>query len=304
MPGYVHGYSSLESKRLHDQAGSVQSLIHNDAVFPAGSRVLEAGCGVGAQTVTLAALNPLVQFTCIDIAEESLQKARALADRKGLTNTEFRQADIFQLPFPDDRFDHAFVCFVLEHLVQPHRALKSIWRVLKPGGGLQVFEGDHGSCYYHPETPAAQKAWACLIRAQRELGGDALIGRRLYPLLLRAGFERVAVSPRMVYLDQSNPAGMDGFVRKTIVPMVAGVREAAREKGFIEPEEWERGLCDLSAVADDEEGVFCYTFFKAMAEKTRRKKLKRASEAPATQNDPIRLRYFPGFFGGSRSRRR
>ena len=56
-------------------------------------------------------------------------------------------------------------------------------------------EGDHGSCYWHPETDASRRAWQCLIDSQAALGGDSLIGRRLYPLLAKAGFSGVKVTP-------------------------------------------------------------------------------------------------------------
>jgi len=52
--GYVHGYDQRESDRLHDQAGTLVDLLHSDTADPPNARVLEAGCGVGAQTVTLA----------------------------------------------------------------------------------------------------------------------------------------------------------------------------------------------------------------------------------------------------------
>ena len=52
---YVHGYDERENERLQDQAGTLVDLLHGDTAYPAGSAVLEAGCGVGAQTVTLAA---------------------------------------------------------------------------------------------------------------------------------------------------------------------------------------------------------------------------------------------------------
>jgi hypothetical protein len=47
---YVHGYDPRESTRLQDQAATLVDLLHADTVFPAGSRVLGADCGVGAQT--------------------------------------------------------------------------------------------------------------------------------------------------------------------------------------------------------------------------------------------------------------
>ena len=50
---YVHGYSEREIERLVDQATTLSELLHHDTFYPPGSLVLEAGCGVGAQTVTL-----------------------------------------------------------------------------------------------------------------------------------------------------------------------------------------------------------------------------------------------------------
>ncbi len=60
---YVHGYAPQERERLQDQAGTLASLLHADTAYPAGSMVLEAGCGVGAQTVTLARTSPGALFT-------------------------------------------------------------------------------------------------------------------------------------------------------------------------------------------------------------------------------------------------
>jgi cyclopropane fatty-acyl-phospholipid synthase-like methyltransferase len=55
---YVHGYSDRENSRLCDQANTLTTLLHHDTIYLPGSRVLEAGCGVGAQTVILARNSP------------------------------------------------------------------------------------------------------------------------------------------------------------------------------------------------------------------------------------------------------
>jgi SAM-dependent methyltransferase len=262
---YVHGYSTREAERLQDQAGAVRDLIHADTGFPAGARVLEAGCGVGAQTVTIAKKSPGAEIVSIDISEESLAAARAAVEKEGLGNVAFMRADVFNLPFPEKSFDHVFVCYLLEHLADPAGALAALRKMLKVHGTITVIEGDHGSCYYHPETAAARAAWGALVEAQARLGGDSLIGRRLYPLLASAGFANVRVSPRMVYCDESKPGLMDAFVKKTIAAMVAGSRPKALELGIIDSETLDRGVTDLEAIADDPEGTFCYTFFKATA---------------------------------------
>jgi SAM-dependent methyltransferase len=118
-------------------------------------------------------------------------------DAAGLTNVRFRQADIFALPFDSESFDHVFVCFVLEHLSKPGEALPLLRTLLRPGGTITVIEGDHGSAYFHPDSDAARQAIACQVDLQRMAGGNALIGRQLYPLLVGAGFGAIRVSPRV-----------------------------------------------------------------------------------------------------------
>jgi len=254
---YVHGYDQRERERLHDQAGTLVELLHGDTSYPAGARVLEAGCGVGAQTVTLSARSPQARFTSIDVSAESI----AVARKRKLANVEFRRADLFAMPH--ETFDHVFVCFVLEHLEQPVQALAPLKAMLKPGGTITVIEGDHGSAYFHPDSAAANEAIQCQVALQRAAGGNSLIGRQVYPLLVAAGFGDVAVSARMVYVDSSRPRLVDGFTRKTFTAMIEGVREPAIERGLITAERFDEGVRALYRTAEDD-GTFCYTFFKGV----------------------------------------
>ncbi|MBI5572508.1 MAG: methyltransferase domain-containing protein [Desulfomonile tiedjei] len=259
---YIHGYSTREGERLVDQATTLTELLHSDTAYPAGSLVLEAGCGVGAQTMTLAGNSPDAAFVSVEISEESLAQARQRAQSLGLGNVAFGQADIFSLPFASGTFDHVFVCFVLEHLSNPQEALAHLGRVLKPGGSITVIEGDHGSAYFHPQSAHATRAIQCLVDLQRRAGGDSFIGRRLYPLLVQSGFCDVRVSPRMVYADASRPELVDGFTRKTFTAMVEGVAQQALSQGLMDEASWAAGIRDLYRTAEPD-GTFCYTFFKA-----------------------------------------
>jgi SAM-dependent methyltransferase len=264
---YVHGYTDRESVRLTDQAQTLTQLLHGDTRYPAGSRVLEAGCGIGAQTVILATNSPQAGITSVDISKESLQRAMGMIKEGGIDNVAFCQGDIFHLPFGEGAFDHIFVCFVLEHLTEPRQALEQLRRLLKPGGTITVIEGDHGSAFFHPKSRFAQKAIDCLVRLQRDMGGNALIGRELYPLLIAAGFCDVHVSPRMVYADASRPALVEGFIKLTFTAMVEGVGDVAQERGLITREDWEQGIRDLYRTCG-KDGVFCYMFFKATGTRT------------------------------------
>jgi len=263
---YVHGYQPRESERLRDQAGTLVDLLHSDTSYAPGSLVLEAGCGTGAQTMTLARNSPGARIISVDISADSLNEAKARVDAAGIANVQFRRTDIFALPFSRESFDHIFVCFVLEHLARPSDALLRLAALLKPRGTITVIEGDHGSAYFHPDSAAARQAIDCLVQLQRMSGGNAMIGRQLHPLLVGAGFDAVRVSPRMVYADSSRPDLVDGFTRKTFTAMVEGVRDGAISAGLVDAETFDAGIQALHRTAEPD-GVFCYTFFKAVGEK-------------------------------------
>ncbi len=263
---YVHGYDRHESVRLKDQADTLVDLLHSDTSYEDGSSVLDAGCGIGAQTITLGRNSPGARITSVDISADSVAEAKAKADAAGLTNVQFQQADIFALPFDSRSFDHVFVCFVLEHLSRPLEALATLRELLRPGGTITVIEGDHGSAFFHPDSDAARMSIRCQIELQRVAGGNALIGRQLYPLLRQAGFDAVRTSPRMAYVDSSRPDLVEGFTKRTFTAMIEGVREPAIKAGMAAPAHFDEGIRALYRTAEPD-GVFCYTFFKALAEK-------------------------------------
>lgn len=79
---YVHGYGIHEMVRLHDQAIALTQLLHSDTTYPEGATVLEAACGIGAQTVTLARRSPKAAITSIDSQKYRwLKRGRQLVRR-------------------------------------------------------------------------------------------------------------------------------------------------------------------------------------------------------------------------------
>jgi SAM-dependent methyltransferase len=246
-------------------ASGLGFLLHEGTRYPTGSIVLEAGCGVGAQTLLLAGNSPHAQFVSIDISPDSLARAQENVSGEGITNVTFRKADIGNLPFQAGSFDHVFVCFTLEHIPHPLVALDNLRKVLRPGGTITVIEGDHGSAIFYPDTKKAHHVIDCLVTLQQQAGGNALIGRELEHLLKDAGFVDVIVSPRQTYASQSIPRSAEA-VKSIFIAMIEGVREQAIAGGLADPEEWDTGIRDLYRTTE-EEGMFCYTFFKAVGRK-------------------------------------
>ncbi len=262
---YVHGYSNEESQRLNDQAKTMAEILHYDSFWEEESSILEIGCGVGAQTKIISTQNPTSHFTSIDFSDKSLLKAEETINSLGIKNVAFKNADVFDLPFKNESFDHVFVCFVLEHLENTEKALAEIKRVLKKNGTITVIEGDHGSTFFYPDSKAARKAIQAQVDLQKKNGGNANIGRALFPLLSNLGFADVKVSPRQIYVDESKPEMVEGFIKNTFTAMIQGIKEEAITQKIITNREIERGIKDLYTTANG--GTFCYTFFKAVGVK-------------------------------------
>jgi len=156
---------------------------------------------------------------------------------------------------------------VLERVRNPAATLSGPRPLLRAGGTITAIEGEHCSAYFHPESEAADAAIACQVEFHRRAGGDAMIGRRLYPLLVKAGFEAVRGSPRMVYLISSKPQLVDGFIRRTFTAVVEGVRESALAAGLTTSDTSDACTRALHRTTEPD-GVFCYAFFKVVARPT------------------------------------
>ncbi|MEM9261251.1 MAG: SAM-dependent methyltransferase, partial [Bacteroidota bacterium] len=104
------------------------------------------------------------------------------------------------------------------------------------------------------------------VTLQARKGGDANIGRRLYPLLQETGFTDIKVTPRQVYVDPSKPTLVEGFILNTFTAMIEGVVEEVIGAGILRKDEVEQGLAGLRRTASGD-GTFCYTFFKAKGKK-------------------------------------
>ena len=262
---YIHGYSQSEAKRLVDQATSVSDYLHYDSVWEDGARVLEVGCGVGAQTVIIAQKNPNVEFVSIDLSEHSLEIARSRVRDLQIGNVDFKLQDIRTISKKQyGAFDHIFVCFLLEHVSNPGQLLESLKTILKPGGTITVIEGDHGSTYFYPDNKNAQKLVHAQVELQKTRGGDPNIGRSLFPLLQKAVYKNIKVNPRQIYVDHSKPELVSGFIKNTFTAMIQGMSEDLLNEELVNTFELEAGIKGLLRTTE-KDGVFCYTFFKATA---------------------------------------
>src|SRR3954462_5490838 len=260
---YVHGYSTVEATRLTRQAHILAEYIHSKALFSPNDRILEVGCGVGAQTLQLATRNPSTQIVSTDCSADSLERAGALIRGHGLTNVKFQQCDAYALPFEDGEFDGAFVCFVLEHLADPEGGLREGRRFLKPGAKLHVLEGDHGATIPWPDDPHIHRLVRAATQYQAAQGGNAEIGRALTPLLRAGGFHSIQVEPCVAYADLERPQWVEQFTRRTFIDMMKSLRDQLAASGLLDQQASQLGVAALERAAL--EGTFSYTFYRAIA---------------------------------------
>ena len=112
----------------------------------------------------------------------------------------------------------------------------------------------------------ARKAINAQTVLQAQKGGNANIGRRLYPLLQQAKFSHIQVSPRQIYVDDAKPVLVEGFTLNTFTAMIRGIRNEAIAEKLLTPTEFQQGIQDLEQTANGG-GTFCYTFFKGQGRK-------------------------------------
>lgn len=162
-----------------------------------GMRVLDVGCGPGTITVGLAAAVAPGEVVGVDRASRSLEQAQALATERGVANARFESADLHALPFPDASFDAAFLHAVLEHVPDPVAALRSVVRVVRPGGVIGVRSPDITVRCLYPPDPVLEAALTLFARFRERIGGHASIGRALRHLLREAGLADVVMTMSM-----------------------------------------------------------------------------------------------------------
>jgi SAM-dependent methyltransferase len=230
---YISGYTERKLIRFLEEIPSLLSVLYHNMVYPPGSSILDAACGSGIQTCYLAGMSPDASFTGIDTSRSSIIKASKLKKKSKLKNVRFRVGDVFELPFEEETFDNVIFSFGLEYVKNPERAVRELKRVLRQGGTLTLISGDLGSCMFWPETSDSLDLWDAMQRAHEFLGGDSSAGRKIYPLLHQTGFRFIHVTPATMYVDANDPKLREGFLTRTMIPLIQEMKPRMLALGLI-----------------------------------------------------------------------
>jgi len=263
---YLHGYSSTEQERLIRQAAFAEQKIFRDVDFSESARILEVGCGVGAQSEILLRRFPKLKIMGIDYADAQLAtlEARINAGELSRDRFEFQKMNAMKMDFADKSFDGAFLCWVLEHIPDPQKVLHEVRRVLREGSVVWISEVLNASFFLDPYSPHTWKYWSEFNDFQFEKAGDPFVGAKLGNMLLNAGFRDIQTRLVSWHLDNREPAQ-----RRRMIEYWTELLFSASPT-LLENERVTQATVDgmkreLEAVSEDPNAVFIYSFVQAQA---------------------------------------
>jgi len=263
---YLHGFSKNEQDRLYRQARFFESTVFGSIDFSKANRILEVGCGVGAQTEILLEKFPHLHIVGIDISDSQLKRARAQlqsAIKKGRLELIKSSAD--DLPFEDNSFDAAFSTWFLEHVQSPREILTEVRRVLKAEASIHLHEVQNATLYMHPYSPATLKYWFEFNDLQWNLKGDPFVGAKLGNLLLDAGFQNVQTEVITHHFDNRSPKKRADFIEEMASVLLSGAPALLKEKK-VEKKLVEEMKEELNLLKVAHDSVIFYSTVRAKAQ--------------------------------------
>lgn len=203
---YIHGYSIEEQHRLVEQADLLAANVHAGLDLSDSRRLLELGCGAGAELGYLCSHYARIDLTGIDVNAGHLAAARehlATLDRN--RSIKLAQANATSLPFPAHSFDTVMTVWMLEHAAHPSAVMAEALRVLAPGGRLICTEVDNATLQLEPFLPVIRDWLGLFNRFRQMMGGDPFVGRRLSELARRLGGRDICSETLPILSSQFEP---------------------------------------------------------------------------------------------------
>jgi ubiquinone/menaquinone biosynthesis C-methylase UbiE len=192
--------SAAETHRLlrQEQADDARPLLLATGLRP-GARALDAGCGPGGISQTMAQIvGPQGHVTGLDLSEVRLSEAARRCAH--LPQVQFVRGDIRHSGLPDASFDYTWSQYVLEYLSDRDAGLAELIRVTRPGGRVVVSEIDGQGLNNWPMPERLAEGARCFQRGLESQGFDLFVGRKLFQSFRRAGLRdvRVHLAPQYV----------------------------------------------------------------------------------------------------------
>ncbi|MBP8726005.1 MAG: methyltransferase domain-containing protein [Saprospiraceae bacterium] len=260
---YLHGFSSEEQARLHLQNDILGPHIYEFIRLDQVSRMLEIGCGTGAQMRYVMQNYPQVHITGIDLSAEQLSSARVhLEAETAFTNRyALRQGQGNELPFATASFDCALMVWVLEHVQNPEALIAETHRVISPGGWLYLTEVFNNSFQHYPQSPALEDFWSKMGEFQEFLGGNGNVGIRLGAMCAKLEHTTLETRAKTLYFDAAFPRQRTEIWNYWIDLTESASRQMIAA-GKISSSYWQKVRRELAQLRDDPSSAFYYSFIQ------------------------------------------
>ena len=225
---YALGYTNSEQERLIRQAKRIapytERLFREAGIGP-GQRVLDLGSGVGDVSMLLARMvGPSGQVVGIERDASSIARANARVNEAGLRNVKFTQADVNQI-VSEQPFDAAVGRFILMFLPDPVSVLRSLTRLVRPGGILAFQEP---TWIPFLAFGARFPLWSKLLHTIHETflrsGVNPEMGIALYNM-----FQDVGLPAPAMHVE--TPLGRDESFTSLVCDLIGSVRPLAQQHG-------------------------------------------------------------------------
>jgi ubiquinone/menaquinone biosynthesis C-methylase UbiE len=221
-----------------------------------GQRVLDIGCGIGQDALTMAELvGQTGQVVGVDFSQTMVREAQQRSQEAHLPVT-FCQGDIHHLAFPDDCFDRCRSDKTFVHIADPKQALGELIRVTAPGGLLLVVDQDHEMRVIDTPYPDLTRRFLAFRNHHLPHPG---IGHQLYALFRSHGLTDIIVEPvTLVHTDHA--------VVQSIWHFAEGIR-SAQHHNVVTAEEADQWIDALEEASRKGQFFHSVTFFIVVGRK-------------------------------------
>lgn len=254
---YIHGTDPSEQERLAALNRMTNKAFVEFLRIAPRMQVLEVGSGLGLLAVDVASAAEDVQVVGVEKSSEQITAAAKAA------SVTYVQGDAHQLDFPDGSFDLVYARYVLEHVTAPERVLGEMRRVTRLGGRVAACENDISLLRVDPPCPAFEEVWLAFQQHQRNLGGDGLIGRRLYRLFRQADFARIelSVQPEVHWYGS---AGFFGWIQN-LIGNIESARQRLVDSGLCVQPQLEKAIAELTDLSQQRNASSHFMWNRAVA---------------------------------------
>ena len=247
-----HFFTILDLVRQSPGMAESRGALHAGLALKPGQRVLDAGCGLGWDTIEFArAVGPSGEAVGIDLSAAMVEEATRRAEGLGLP-IRFATGDIMKLDFPDESFDACRTERCLIYVPDAGQAIAEMVRVTKPGGRIGIVDVDFETVVIdHPDPEMSRR----VTDAARDALIDGRLGRKMPRLLREAGLRDVTMSGHTIFLPtlELNEVVFTGNLAAAVGRGELSEEQVAR---------WWQQLRDMAAAGPL---ASCLTFFVASA---------------------------------------